>query len=156
MEAQKNKTEAGKVIEKVVEVGEKGWKLIEGLFPKRHKTPVNYIPVKPITLTTRDSFPIVEIEKNVSPELKLKVLYPRITPDKGYVSFQMGDYRYFRYLKDVKIEDIEHIKLISKDSSECDVKKFRIIEKKEISRHFSFLLDHKFLPCKAKIVYLVT
>ena len=54
----------------------------------------------------------------------------------------MGDYRYFRYLKDVKIEDIEHIKLISKDSSECDVKKFRIIEKKEISRHFSFLLDH--------------
>ena len=142
MEAQKNKTEAGKVIDKVVKVGEKGWKLIEGLFPKKHKTPANYIPVKPITLTTRDSFPIVEIEKNVSPELELKVLYPRITPDKGYVSFQMGDYKYFRYLKDVKIEDIEHIKLISKDSSECDVKKFRIIEKKEISRHFSFLLDH--------------
>ena len=72
MEAQKNKTEAGKVIEKVVEVGEKGWKLIEEFISKRHKTPVNYIPVKPITLTTRDSFPIIEIEKNVSPELKLK------------------------------------------------------------------------------------
>ena len=37
MEAQKNKTEAGKVIDKVVKVGEKGWKLIEGLFPKKHK-----------------------------------------------------------------------------------------------------------------------
>ena len=142
VEAQKNKTEAGKVIEKVIDVGEKGWKIIEGFFPKKHKTPSNYIPVKPITLTTRDSFNIVQKEKNIDPELKLKVLYPRITPSKGYVSFQMGDYNYFRYLKDVKIEDIEHIKLISKDSSECDVKKFRIIDKKEINRHFSFLLDH--------------
>ena len=33
----------------------------------------------------------------------------------------MGDYKYFRYLKDITIDDIEYIKLIAEDS-ECDVK----------------------------------
>jgi len=137
----KQRTEAGKVIEKVVDIGEKGWKLIEGLFPKKHKIPANYIPISPIVLTTRDSFNQVVKIKNIQPNLDLKVLYPRITPEKGYVSFQMGDYKYFRYLKDITIDDIEYIKLIAEDS-ECDVKKFRILEKKEIKRHFSFMLDH--------------
>ena len=47
----KQRTDAGKVIEKVVDIGEKGWKLIEGLFPKKHKIPANYIPISPIVLT---------------------------------------------------------------------------------------------------------
>jgi outer membrane protein OmpA-like peptidoglycan-associated protein len=114
---------------------------------KKHKIPDNYIKIKPIVTTTRDSFFDFEIEKNLRPELELKVMYPRITFKKGYVSFQMGDYKYSRYLKDIRPEDIEYIKLISPasdttPSDTCIVKKFRIINKKEIKRHFSFLLDH--------------
>jgi flagellar motor protein MotB len=139
----KQKTDAGKAIEWVADKGEKAWKIIEGLFPKKHKTPTSYIPVSPISLTTRDSFNNVQIQKGKNLELELKVLYPRITFEKGYISFQMGDYKYFRYLKDVKLEDIEHIKLKSiNDTSNCIVKKFRILPKKEIKRHFSFILDH--------------
>ena len=114
---------------------------------KRHDIPDNYIKIKPIVTTTRDSFFDFEIEKNLRPELELKVMFPRITFKKGYVSFQMGDYKYSRYLKDIRPEDIEYIKLISPasdttPSDTCIVKKFRIINKKEIKRHFSFLLDH--------------
>lgn len=139
----KQKTDVGKAIEWVADKGEKAWKIIEGLFPKKHVTPSSYIPVSPISLTTRDSFNNIQFQKGKNPELELKVLYPRITFEKGYISFQMGDYKYFRYLKDVNIEDIEYIRLKSVNGDEdCYVKKYRILPKEKIKRHFSFILDH--------------
>ena len=110
---------------------------------KKHPKPNAYIPTKAITLTSRDSFYNIKNINAVKPELEIKVMYPRLTFDKGYVSFQLGDYKYLRYLDGIKPEDIEYIKLINpNDSSNCEVKKFKIITKKKIKRHFSFILDH--------------
>jgi len=138
----KQKTEAGKIIEDSSKAVIKVANWIIDKFPRRHKIPKTYIPVSEITQTTRDSFSSIKIIKQTKPELSLKVLYPRITPSKGFVSFQLGDFKYFTYLKDVLIEDIEHLILRSKDGNECFVEKFRLIPKKEISRHYSFILDH--------------
>ena len=138
----KQKTDVGVIIEDGVEIGKKVVNWLVDKFPRKHKTPINYIPVSEIQQITRDSFKNIEVIKRINPELELKVLYPRITPKKGFVSFQLGDFKYFRYLKDVSIDDIEHLILRSKDGSECYVEKFRLIPKKEIKRNYSFILDH--------------
>ena len=136
------KTEAGKILQDGKKHAVKAFNWLVDKFPRKHKTPNTYIPVSEIIQTTRDSFTNIEILKQTDPKLVLKVLYPRITPSKGFVSFQLGDFTYFRYLKDVSIDDIEHLILRSADGSECYVDKFRIIPKKDIKRNYSFILDH--------------
>ena len=142
--SQKNKpqTEAGKVLKDGKEIAVKAFNWIVDKFPRKHKIPKSYIPVSKITQTTRDSFDQVEIIKKKNTKLELKVLYPRITPSKGFVSFQLGDFTYFRYLKDVSVNDIESLILRTKDGSECYVEKFRLIPKKDIKRNYAFILDH--------------
>ena len=108
----KQKTEVGVIIEDGVEIGKKVVNWLVDKFPRKHKTPINYIPVSEIQQITRDSFKNIEIIKQINPELELKVLYPRITPKKGFVSFQLGDFKYFRYLKDVSIDDSQFFILI--------------------------------------------
>ena len=137
-----SQTEAGKILQESKKKVVRAFNWIVDKFPRKHKTPKTYIPISEITQTTRDSFDSVELIKQISPELELKVLYPRITPSKGFVSFQLGDFTYYRYLKDVSIDDIEHLILRSSDGSECYVEKFRIIPKKDIKRNYSFILDH--------------
>mgnify|MGYP001211580650 FL=1 len=137
-----SQTEAGKILQESKKKVVRAFNWIVDKFPRKHKTPKTYIPISEITQTTRDSFDSVELIKQISPELELKVLYPRITPSKGFVSFQLGDFTYYRYLKDVSIDDIEHLILRSSDGSECFVEKFRIIPKKDIKRNYSFILDH--------------
>jgi hypothetical protein len=68
---------------------------------KSHVIPPNYIETKAISSTTKANFTKIQIEKEVRPELSLNVMYPRITPNKGYVSFQVGDDNYKRYINDV-------------------------------------------------------
>ncbi|MFY9282062.1 MAG: hypothetical protein WAO92_08660 [Bacteroidia bacterium] len=63
---------------------------------KSHVIPPNYIATKAISSTTQANFTKIQIEKEVRPELSLNVMYPRITPNKGYVSFQVGDNNYKR------------------------------------------------------------
>lgn len=107
-----------------------------------HVIPPNYIATKAISSTTQSDFSNIQIEKEVRPELTLNVMYPRITPNKGYVSFQVGDNNYKRYINDITGENIEYIKLISPDSASCIVKKYTLLPKREIKRHYSFVLDH--------------
>ena len=136
----KSKTKAGKVIRDVGVVGGKLVKKIKELFAVKHKVPQNYIYVNPIKVYDKDSLDNLLNETTLNPELKL--IYPRITPQKGYFSFQIGDYQLFKYFDKFTIENIEYIKLISEDGSECIVDKFEFIEKASANRHFSFLLDH--------------
>lgn len=138
----KSKTEAGEILKDGKDIAVKAFNWIVDKFPRKHKIPKTYIPVSEITQTTRDSFSNVQIIKDTKTKLELKVLYPRITPTKGFVSFQLGDFTYFRYLKDVSIDDIESLILRSADGSECYVEKFRLIPKKDIKRNYSFILDH--------------
>lgn len=109
---------------------------------KSHVIPTNYIETKAISSTTRANFTKLQIEKEVPPKLSLNVMYPRITPNKGYVSFQVGDNNYKRYINDIKRENIEYIKLISPDSANCFVKKYTLLPKRDVKRHYSFVLDH--------------
>tara|TARA_B100000768_G_scaffold171518_1_gene178915 strand:- start:3447 stop:4982 length:1536 start_codon:yes stop_codon:yes gene_type:complete len=109
---------------------------------EKQNIPKNYISTKPIVGASQVDFRSFEIEKNINPELELKVTYPRITPTKGYVSFQVGDFNYKRYLNDLNSDNIEYIKLISSDSSYCVVQKYRLLPKRDLNRHFSFVLDH--------------
>ena len=109
---------------------------------KSHVIPPNYIATKAISSTTQANFTKIKIEKEVRPELSLNVMYPRITPNKGYVSFQVGDNNYKRYINDVTKNNIEYIKLISPDSASCFVKKYTLLPKREVKRHYSFVLDH--------------
>ena len=74
---------------------------------KSHVIPPNYIETKAISSTTRADFTKLQIEKEVPPELSLNVMYPRITPNKGYVSFQVGDNNYKRYINDIKREELK-------------------------------------------------
>ena len=138
----KQKTEAGEILKDGKDIAVKAFNWIVDKFPRKHKIPKTYIPVSEITQTTRDSFNKIQIIKETKTKLELKVLYPRITPSKGFVSFQLGDFTYFRYLKDVSIDDIESIILRSADGSECYVEKFRLIPKNDIKRNYSFILDH--------------
>lgn len=110
---------------------------------KKQNIPSDYISTRPIINSSQNNFKNFETEKNINPELNLKVTYPRITPSKGYVSFQVGDFNYKRYLNDLNSDNIEHIKLISyPDSTSCIVEKYRLLEKRKLNRHFSFVLDH--------------
>ena len=112
-----NKTKSGKVIRDVGVVGKKLLKKIKELFAVKHKVPDNYVFVESIELISKDSLAVLSANKKMTPELKL--LYPRITPTKGYFSFQVGDYEYFKYVNDIDINEIEYIKLIAEDGSEC-------------------------------------
>jgi outer membrane protein OmpA-like peptidoglycan-associated protein/uncharacterized protein YegL len=129
-----------KVIRDVGNAGKKLLKKIKELFAVKHKIPENYIKAKRIQLIAKDSMSIMSSKLGLTPQLKL--LYPRITPSKGYFSFQVGDYEYFKYVKDIDLDEIEYIKLVSADGSECYVDKFEFIKKENINRHFAFLLDH--------------
>lgn len=135
-----NKTKSGKVIRDVGVVGKKLLKKIKELFAVKHKVPDNYVFVESIELISKDSLAVLSANKKMTPELKL--LYPRITPTKGYFSFQVGDYEYFKYVNDIDINEIEYIKLIAEDGSECFIDKFEFVKKEKIKRHFTFLLDH--------------
>lgn len=134
------KTNAGKVIRDVGVVGGKILKKIKELFALKHKIPENYVFVNPLQVYNKDSLEYILNETTYKPELKL--IYPRITPQKGYFSFQLGDYQYFKYFDEFTIENIEYIKLIAEDGSECIVDKFEFVKKESSRRHFSFLLDH--------------
>ena len=89
------KTEAGKVIRDVGIVGKKVLRKIKELFAVKHKVPKNYISISPVQTYNKDSLGFFINESNLKPSLKLT--YPRITPSKGYFSFQLGDYEYFKY-----------------------------------------------------------
>ena len=60
---------------------------------RKHKTPINYLQTKTITQTTQTDFKNFKKENNLEPKLEIKVMYPRIEPNKGYVSFQVGDFK---------------------------------------------------------------
>jgi len=134
---------------------------------KRHKIPPNYIPVNSVDFVDRNEFynsiDVDSIKNYFSqnskksilkgknspppdipdPKINIKVLYPKINKGKGYVSFQVGDFNYNKFLDDIKLEDIEYIKLKSrKDDRECFVEKYRIITEDTIFSHYAFLLDH--------------
>lgn len=121
---------------------------------KKHPKPGNYVSVKPIVTTSKSEFFNFEpdftqrTKERIEPLIELRLMYPNITPGKGYISFQVGDFRYSRYLRDITEDDIKSIKLISipKDSSgivdTCYVKKYRITKNIKTKRHFSFVLDH--------------
>lgn len=128
--------------QKVVDTGKKVINKVMELFALPHTTPKNYIPISTIELTDKNNFKNIEIQKNRTPELELKVLYPRITPEKGFVSFQLGDFNYYRYIKNIEKSNIDYIKLIAPNGDECFVEKYRILPKKELERHIVFLLDH--------------
>ena len=116
--------------------------------------PGNYVFTRPIVTTSRSSFYDFDYDltqrtkKKIEPSIDLKLMYPVITPGMGYISFQVGDFRYSRYLNDIKEDDIKSIKLISIPSDSlqvpdtCVIKKYKIIKNIDRKRHFSFLLDH--------------
>ena len=109
---------------------------------KSHIIPPNYIQTKAVSSTAYANFKNFQIEKEVRHELYLNVMYPRITPNKGYLSFQVGDNNYKRYINDISKENIEYIKLISTDSANCYIKKYTLLPKRRVKRHYSFVLDH--------------
>ncbi len=109
---------------------------------KKHNPPLTYIPTKPVVTTTKEQFPNVVVEKEIAPTLQAKALFPRITSSKGYVSFQVGDFTYNRYLKDLTKDNIAELKLRTPDSVECTIKKWVLLPKRAVKRHYSFVLDH--------------
>ena len=157
-EENENKTFVGKGLAEIDNVATKAWKEFKKLFKKRpfayknkrkhetkvkkHNAPDNYVETKKIQVTDRDSFLLNDLYKDNSPELELKLYFPKITSNKGYVSFQLGDYKHKRYIGDIDITDINHLKLISPSGDTCEVKKFKFLEKKDAKKHFSFVLDH--------------
>ena len=153
------KTFIGKGLAEIDNVATKAWKELMKLFKKRpfaykpgkgkhetkikrHNPPENYVFTKKIMTISRDSFLFNELYKKNEPDLELKVFYPRIRPGKGYVSFQIGDYNNKRYISNVNINDINYIKLVSPTGDTCEVKKFKFLPRKDVKRHFSFVLDH--------------
>ena len=159
-------TKLNSILNTIKKGGKKGIKFINELL-KRHKVPDDYIPVNSIDFVGRNEFDnsinIDSIKNTISqnskknilkgkntpppnipdPKINIKVLYPKINKGKGYVSFQVGDFNYNKYLADIKVEDIEYIKLKSKnESSECFIEKYRIITEDTIFSHYAFLLDH--------------
>ena len=120
-------------------------KKIKDLLTLKQSVPDNYVYTSPISFVNRTSFYESFDNKGLLKDSKveLKVLYPKISKGKGYLSFQIGDFTYFKYIKDVALEDIEYIKLKSKDGKrECYVEKFQFFNKGGIKNHYSFLLDH--------------
>jgi outer membrane protein OmpA-like peptidoglycan-associated protein len=109
---------------------------------KKHTPPLNYIPTKPVVITSKDQFSNISIERDIAPTLEAKARFPRITTSKGYVSFQVGDFTYNRYLKDLTKDNIAELKLRTPDSTECTVKKWVLLPKRSVKRHYSFVLDH--------------
>jgi hypothetical protein len=109
---------------------------------KQHQAPPSYLPVRNLVTTTKDQFAKVVVEKDRVPQLEAKALFPRITASKGYVSFKVGDLVYRRYLNDLNKENIEKLTLRRPDSVACVVKKWVLLPKKEVKRHYSFVLDH--------------
>ena len=159
------KTFIGKGLKEIDKVATKTWKdilkLIRGkkgvkLFPykigtnkverriKKHYAPKNYISVQEASSVNRNSSEDIVIKKNIQPKLNIALMYPRITPKKGYFSFKAGYFNYNNLFNDISNQDIEYIRLRVPDSvgSECEVKKFKIVLNKKIKRHVSFLLDH--------------
>ena len=111
---------------------------------KKHYAPKNYISVQQASSVNRNSSGDIIIKKNIQPKLNIALMYPRITPKKGYFSFKAGYFNYNTFFNDISSQDIEYIKLKVTDSvrSECEVKKFKIVLNKKRKRHVSFLLDH--------------
>jgi len=109
---------------------------------KQHQAPLTYFPVRNLVTTSKDQFAAVEVEKDRKPQLEAKALFPRITATKGYVSFKVGDLAYQRYLNDLNENNVEKLTLRRPDSVECTVKKWVFLPKKEVKRHYSFVLDH--------------
>lgn len=159
------KTFIGKGLKEIDKVATKTWKdilkLFRGkkgvmLFPykigtnkeerriKKHYAPKNYISVQQASSVNRNSSGDIIIKKNIQPKLNIALMYPRITPKKGYFSFKAGYFNYNTFFNDISSQDIEYIKLKVPDSvgSECEVKKFKIVLNKKRKRHVSFLLDH--------------
>jgi hypothetical protein len=155
------KTNAGKSLEALDELATKTWEEIKSIFKKdklllpyklgsnkhetvikKHNPPLTYITAKPIVTTTKEQFTNIAVEKGIAPNLQAKALFPRITASKGYVSFQVGDFTYNRYLKDITKDNIAEIKLRTPDSVECTVKKWILLPKRGVKRHYSFVLDH--------------
>lgn len=155
------KTNAGKSLETLDEFATKTWEEIKSIFKKdklllpyklgsnkhetvikKHNPPLTYISTKPIVTTTKEQFTNIAVEKGIAPNLQAKALFPRITASKGYVSFQVGDFTYNRYLKDITKDNIAEIKLRTPDSLECTVKKWVLLPKRGVKRHYSFVLDH--------------
>lgn len=108
---------------------------IQGLPPKK------YIPMNKVELIDFNQINSVPKIKEVNPEFSFKVLNPKIEKGKGKISLLIGDFNYFKYLKNVNKEDIEYIKLKSKNA-ECYVTKFVLNKKVKNSRNFCFVLDH--------------
>ena len=158
------KTIVGKGLKEIDKIATKSWEDIKKFFKskkglafpykigknkherkiKKHVAPANYITTNSIIQTTHEEFNNISTLPGLEPELDIKVMYPRINPNKGYVSFQVGDFRYKRYLSGITTDNIEYIKLKLPDSlaAECEVQKFRILPKQDVKRHFSFVLDH--------------
>lgn len=109
---------------------------------KQHQAPPVYLPTRTLVTTTQDQFTTLVVEKERVPQLEAKALFPRITATKGYVSFKVGDFSYQRYLNDLTKDNIEKLTLRRPDSVECVVKKWVLLPKREVKRHFSFVLDH--------------
>ena len=161
-----NSTKFNSILNTIGKGGKKGIQFINELL-KRHKVPEGYIPVNSVEFVDRNEFDNsinIDSIKNVisknskknilrgknspppnipDPKINVKVLYPKINKGKGYVSFQVGDFNYNKYLADIQPEDIEYIKLKSKkDTSECFIEKYRIITEDTTFSHYAFLLDH--------------
>jgi len=147
------KTFAGKGLKEAEKVASKTWKNVKDWLAKkrgresvikRHKKPEDYILTTNPMFDNRGSKNKIELYNGVEPKLGLVLMYPRITPSKGFFSFKTGYLNYRKYFNDITKNDIEYIKLIVPDSinSECNIKKFKIISKKNQNRHVSFILDH--------------
>ena len=135
-------TKTDRVIRDVGTYGKKLISKIKELFALKHKVPEGYVDMELIELLTQEEFEALKKTLDQESSLALKLLYPRITPTKGFFSFQLGDYQYFKYIKDLKIDQIEYIKLIDENGTECIVDKFNFVKKESGKRHFSLLLDH--------------
>lgn len=134
-----NKNE--KIIEDVKKYANKAADYIGELFRIQGPAPKNYIKASKITFVSEEELKSIVKIKNVGPEYQLKLLYPRIQYGKGYISFLIGDFKYFKYLNKFDGANIEYIKLRT-NNSECTVKKYVLFETMQVKRNVCFLLDH--------------
>ena len=116
------KTFIGKGLKEIDKVATKTWKdilkLFRGkkgvmLFPykigtnkeerriKKHYAPKNYISVQQASSVNRNSSGDIIIKKNIQPKLNIALMYPRITPKKGYFSFKAGYFNYNTFFNDI-------------------------------------------------------
>ena len=115
------KTFAGKGLKEAEKVASKTWKNIKDWLAKkrgresvikRHKKPEDYILTTNPMFDNRGSKNKIELYNGVEPKLGLVLMYPRITPSKGFFSFKTGYLNYRKYFNDITKNDIEYIKLI--------------------------------------------